>query len=65
MGSGEGRRGGGAVVVPAEPLRAGAACIPFRFLFLPAFDWTPSGPHARSYSQSAMSVSLMQGSEHS
>lgn len=56
---------GGAVVVPARPLRAGAPCIPFRFLFLPAFDWAPSAPHARSYSQSAMSVSLMQGSEHS
>lgn len=55
----------GAVVVPARPLRVGAPCIPFRFLFLPAFDWAPSAPHARSYSQSAMNVSLMQGSEHS
>ncbi|KAF3853782.1 hypothetical protein F7725_014470 [Dissostichus mawsoni] len=43
------------------PLWAGASCLPFHFLFLPAFDWAPSAPHARSYSKSAMSVSLMQG----
>lgn len=53
----------GTVMVPAMSLWTGTSCFLLHILFL--CDWLRSAPHARNYSQSTTSISLMQGAEHS